>query len=62
MDMTEKHIFADVSLPFHVWVKEGPRWVLRDAASRLEADATAVALATPQARSDPRPGRGLSGG
>ena len=33
--MTEKHIFADVSLPFHVWVKEGHRWVLRDATAQL---------------------------
>jgi len=28
--MKEKQMFADVSLPFHVWVKEGHRWVLRD--------------------------------
>jgi hypothetical protein len=32
--MTEKHIFADVDLPFHVWVKESGRWVLRDAAEQ----------------------------
>jgi hypothetical protein len=31
--MTEKHVFADVDLPFHVWVREGGRWVLRDTAS-----------------------------
>ena len=31
--MTEKFVFADVDLPFHVWVKEGGRWVLRDTAS-----------------------------
>jgi hypothetical protein len=29
--MTEKHMFAAVDLPFHVWVKEGSRWVLREA-------------------------------
>jgi hypothetical protein len=29
--MTEKYVFADVDLPFHVWVKEGGRWVLRAA-------------------------------
>lgn len=29
--MTEKYLFADVDLPFHVWVKEGGRWVLREA-------------------------------
>lgn len=34
--MTEKYVFADVDLPFHVWVKEGSRWVLRDAATRLQ--------------------------
>ena len=35
--MKEQHMFADVNLPFHVWVKEGHRWVLRDAAARLGA-------------------------
>lgn len=34
--MTEKYLFADVDLPFHVWVKEGSRWVLRDAATELQ--------------------------
>lgn len=34
--MTEKYYFADVEKPFHVWVKEGQRWVLRDAGSSLE--------------------------
>jgi len=29
--MDDRHFFADVDLPFHVWVREGPRWVLRDA-------------------------------
>ena len=41
--MTEKHIFADVSLPFHVWVKEGHRWVLRDATAQLGTDPTTPA-------------------
>jgi len=36
--MTEKYIFADVDLPFHVWVREGARWVLRDAGESLEGD------------------------
>jgi len=31
--MTEKYFFADVETPFHVWVREGQRWVLRDAGS-----------------------------
>ena len=29
--MNEKCFFADVELPFHVWVREDGRWVLRDA-------------------------------
>lgn len=40
--MTEKYFFADVETPFHVWVREGSRWVLRDA-SHLEAAAAASA-------------------
>jgi hypothetical protein len=38
--MTEKHIFADVSLPYHVWVREGHRWVLRDDAPRVQEEAS----------------------
>lgn len=34
--MTEKFLFADVEQPFHVWVKEGARWVLRNAGSELD--------------------------
>ena len=34
--MNDQHYFADVDLPFHVWVREahgrGFRWVLRHAA------------------------------
>jgi len=33
--MDDQHFFADVNLPFHVWVREGRRWVLRDAGPRL---------------------------
>lgn len=33
--MGSKYLFADVDLPFHVWVREstaaGERWVLREA-------------------------------
>jgi hypothetical protein len=36
--MTEKLFFADVEQPFHVWVKEGARWVLRDAAGDLRTE------------------------
>ena len=41
--MTEKHMFADVSLPFHVWVKDGHRWVLRDATAELGGEASSRA-------------------
>jgi hypothetical protein len=34
--MTEKYVFADADLPFHVWVKEGNGWVLRNAAKDLQ--------------------------
>lgn len=34
--MIEKYLFADLDLPFHVWVKEGGRWVLRNAASEAQ--------------------------
>jgi hypothetical protein len=46
--MTEKYVFADVDLPFHVWVREGGRWVLREAAGRGTESA-----ALP--RADPKP-------
>jgi len=36
--MDDQHFFADVNLPFHVWVREGRRWVLRDAGPRLNAE------------------------
>ena len=38
--MDPQPFFADVDLPFHVWVREGKRWVLRDAAARLHGEAT----------------------
>jgi hypothetical protein len=28
--MEQPPFFADVELPFHVWIREGSRWVLRD--------------------------------
>jgi hypothetical protein len=37
--MEDQPFFADVDLPFHVWVREGRRWVLRDAAARLQGEA-----------------------
>ena len=41
--MSEQHYYADVNLPFHVWVREragarGYRWVLRKA-SEMQANA-----------------------
>jgi hypothetical protein len=56
--MTEKHIFADVSLPFHVWIKEGRRWVLRDASAQLgnEASSPEEPPTSPGRRAD-RPSR-----
>jgi len=34
--MNEKFVFADVDLPFHVWVREGSRWVLREALTQTQ--------------------------
>ena len=34
--MTEKYIYADVEKPFHVWVREGQRWILREAGAHLQ--------------------------
>ena len=45
--MDEPHFFADVILPFHVWVREGRRWVLRDAQSRLKGESALGALRDP---------------
>jgi hypothetical protein len=54
--MNEKRFFADVDLPFHVWVREGragqARWVLRHASEIHGADATGSGTA-----SDAAPGR-----
>lgn len=53
--MDDQHFFADVNLPFHVWVREGSRWVLRDAAARLQGPAGAVAGRECEARNAPNP-------
>lgn len=34
--MTEKFIYADVEKPFHFWVREGQRWILREAGAHLK--------------------------
>ena len=41
--MSEQHYYADVNLPFHVWVREragarGYRWVLRKASEMQDAN------------------------
>lgn len=45
--MIEGHLFADVSLPFHVWVRETSegrvRWVLREAIQLREAQRSRAA-------------------
>jgi hypothetical protein len=43
--MNEEHFYADVNLPFHVWVRErtgakGYRWVLREASQARRGDDT----------------------
>ena len=37
--MTEKYIYADVEKPFHFWVREGQRWILREAGAQLKDSA-----------------------
>ena len=41
--MSEQHYYADVNLPFHVWVREragarGYRWVLRKASEMQDGN------------------------
>jgi len=52
--MTEKYLFADVDLPFHVWVKEGARWVLRDAEPRMQPRGAAPRMTGAAVKSDRR--------
>jgi hypothetical protein len=55
--MTEKYIYADVEKPFHFWVREGKRWILRDGASLQDKDAIRSGTVPPKRR--PEPGRNL---
>lgn len=57
--MNEQHYYADVNLPFHVWVREragarGYRWVLRNAS---EVNAAGVRHGA-EAANDPARGPG----
>jgi hypothetical protein len=54
--MDDENFFADVNLPFHVWVREGRRWVLRDAAPRLGGESTGDAGR--ERRGEPKEPRG----
>ena len=58
--MNPQHFFADVDLPFHVWMREGDRWVLREAPQARAAEASpapAVPVSsTPQRSAQRRPG------
>jgi hypothetical protein len=56
----EERMYADVALPFHVWVRErhgprGARWVLREA-SHLREDPGVGASAGARGGLPPRPG------
>jgi hypothetical protein len=52
--MQDQPFFADVDLPFHVWVREGRRWVLRDDAARLQGAAARAARAANDCEAEPR--------
>lgn len=57
--MNERHYFADVNLPFHVWVREqsgakGFRWVLRDASQGLREAAERFSTPSASPESSPR--------
>jgi hypothetical protein len=48
--MNKQHFFADVDLPFHVWMREGDRWVLREAPQARGQEASpAPAVPAPRA-------------
>jgi len=51
--MTEKYIYADVEKPFHFWVREGKRWILRDGASLQDKEAGRTGSVPSKRRSQP---------
>lgn len=57
--MTEKYIYADVEKPFHFWVREGQRWILRDAAAQLQKGAHCSGSST--SAGHPRSGQDSAG-
>ena len=56
--MNDEHYYADVDLPFHVWVREGKgrgfRWVLRHAADVQRGSAQRAAAAGDAPQGAPR--------
>jgi hypothetical protein len=58
--MTEKYIYADVEKPFHFWVREGHRWILREAGAHLRDDSHHAGSAGTLRR--PSSGQGAAGG
>lgn len=56
--MTEKYIYADVEKPFHFWVREGQRWILREAGASPQ-DGSSRATSHGAARR-PQPGQGAA--
>lgn len=55
--MTERYVFADVDLPFHVWVKEGNRWVLRSRAADAGNEALSARGEAPRPSASTKPPR-----
>src|SRR5689334_8525893 len=56
-EMTERHVFADVDLPFHVWVKEGNRWVLRSRGAEAPGDEVNARGEAPRSSTSATPAR-----
>jgi hypothetical protein len=53
--MNEKRLFADVDLPFHVWVREGRRWVLRNTAAGADGENVSPSAAAMPSATERRP-------
>jgi len=56
--MTEKYIYADVEKPFHFWVREGQRWILREAGASLKDSSSRAGSPSVARRSSPGQGAG----